>query len=90
MKASLAISDAWLELQDGFAHTGKGDGRPVSKFFPLIVSSKSRAGILFSICVVDTPAKGKPSFLVEFSHVLSLHPYISTSIDNKSMTYQCN
>ncbi|XP_057797285.1 trafficking protein particle complex II-specific subunit 130 homolog isoform X2 [Salvia miltiorrhiza] len=57
VKASLAISDAWIDLQDGFAHTGKGDGRPVSKFFPLIVSSKSRAGILFSICVVDTPAK---------------------------------
>ncbi|XP_042064578.1 trafficking protein particle complex II-specific subunit 130 homolog isoform X1 [Salvia splendens] len=57
VKASLTVSDAWLDLQDGFAHTGKGDGRPVSKFFPLIVSSKSRAGILFSICVVDTPAK---------------------------------
>ncbi|KAH6795720.1 hypothetical protein C2S51_036706 [Perilla frutescens var. frutescens] len=57
VKASLAISDAWLDLQDGFAHTGKGDGRPVSRFFPLIVSSKSRAGILFSICAVDTPAK---------------------------------
>lgn len=71
VKASLAISDAWLDLQDGFAHTGKGDGRPVSRFFPLIVSSKSKAGILFSICLVDTPAKGTPDFLVEISHVHS-------------------
>lgn len=64
VKASLAISDAWLDLQDGFAHAGKGDGKPVSKFFPLIVSSKSRAGILFSICVVDAPAKGRPIFFL--------------------------
>ncbi|KAG8364976.1 hypothetical protein BUALT_Bualt18G0054500 [Buddleja alternifolia] len=57
VKASLTISDAWLDLQDGFAHAGKGDGRPASSLFPLIVSPKSRAGILFSICLADTQAK---------------------------------
>ncbi|KAL3849615.1 hypothetical protein ACJIZ3_011497 [Penstemon smallii] len=59
VKASLIIYDAWLDLQDGFAHTGKGDGRPASRFFPLFVSPKSRAGILFSICLADTPGRGE-------------------------------
>ncbi|KAK6132777.1 hypothetical protein DH2020_033479 [Rehmannia glutinosa] len=57
VKASLAIYDAWLDLQDGFAHAGKGDGRPASSFFPLIVSPKSKAGILFSIYLAEAPAK---------------------------------
>ncbi|PIN09584.1 hypothetical protein CDL12_17833 [Handroanthus impetiginosus] len=57
VKASLTIYDAWLDLQDGFAHAGKGDGRPSSSFFPLIVSPKSRAGVLFTICLADAPAK---------------------------------
>ncbi|CAA0840338.1 Trafficking protein particle complex II-specific subunit 130 homolog [Striga hermonthica] len=57
VKASLAIYDAWLDLQDGFAHAGKGDGRPASGFFPLLVSSKSKAGILFSICLTGSPAE---------------------------------
>ncbi|KAA8523851.1 hypothetical protein F0562_010274 [Nyssa sinensis] len=51
VKASLTIYDAWLDLQDGFAHTGQSDGRPTSGFFPLVVSPTSRAGILFSICL---------------------------------------
>ncbi|THG14027.1 hypothetical protein TEA_023277 [Camellia sinensis var. sinensis] len=38
VKASLTIYDAWLDLQDGFAHTGLGAGRPASGFFPLVVS----------------------------------------------------
>ncbi|XP_073136366.1 trafficking protein particle complex II-specific subunit 130 homolog [Henckelia pumila] len=54
VKASLTIHDNWLDLQDCFDHTGKGDGRPVSRFFPLIVSPKSKAGMLFSICLADT------------------------------------
>ncbi|KAL2247549.1 trafficking protein particle complex II-specific subunit 130 homolog [Sesamum indicum] len=57
VKASLEIQDALLDLQDGFAHAGKGDGRPASSFFPLIVSPQSRAGIMFSICLSETPAK---------------------------------
>ncbi|KAI5640610.1 hypothetical protein M9H77_00222 [Catharanthus roseus] len=54
VKASLTIYDAWLDLQDGFSHTGKGDGRPVSAFFPLTISPKSRAAILFSIFLENT------------------------------------
>ncbi|KAK4420679.1 Trafficking protein particle complex II-specific subunit [Sesamum alatum] len=57
VKASLVIQDALLDLQDGFAHAGKGDGRPASSFFPLIVSPQSRAGLMFSICLSETPAK---------------------------------
>ncbi|KAL3503259.1 hypothetical protein ACH5RR_037708 [Cinchona calisaya] len=49
VKASLTVHDAWLDLQDGFTHTGKGDRRPTSAYFPLTISSKSRAAILFSI-----------------------------------------
>ncbi|KAI3755817.1 hypothetical protein L1987_55624 [Smallanthus sonchifolius] len=49
VKACLTIHDAWLDLQDGFAHTGQTDGRPTSAFFPLVVPSASKAGILFSI-----------------------------------------
>ncbi|KAI3949933.1 hypothetical protein MKW92_020009 [Papaver armeniacum] len=51
VKATLTIYDAWLDLQDGFAHTGEGDGRPTSSFFPLVISPSSRAGILFGICL---------------------------------------
>ncbi|KAG6689380.1 hypothetical protein I3843_11G169700 [Carya illinoinensis] len=50
VKATLTIYDAWLDLQDGFAHTRKGDGRPNPGFIPLVISPNSRAGILFSIC----------------------------------------
>lgn len=57
VKASLTIYDAWLDLQDGFAHSGEGGGRPISSFFPLTVSSKSTAAILFSICLEDTWTK---------------------------------
>ncbi|CAK7327573.1 unnamed protein product [Dovyalis caffra] len=51
VKATLTIYDAWLELQDGFVHTGQGSGRPTSDFFPLVISPTSRAGIMFSICL---------------------------------------
>ncbi|KAG8658031.1 trafficking protein particle complex II-specific subunit 130 homolog isoform X1 [Manihot esculenta] len=54
VKASLTIYDAWLELQDGFVHTGQGNGRPTSSFFPLVISPTSKAGILFSICLGST------------------------------------
>ncbi|XP_019057996.1 PREDICTED: trafficking protein particle complex II-specific subunit 130 homolog isoform X3 [Tarenaya hassleriana] len=50
VKANLIVNDAWLDLQDGFVHTGQSDGRPTSNFFPLVVSPGSRAGLLFSIC----------------------------------------
>ncbi|KAK9212343.1 hypothetical protein WN943_001725 [Citrus x changshan-huyou] len=54
VNASLTIYDAWLDLQDGFVHTRQGDGRPTSGFFPLVISSSSKAGILFSICLGKT------------------------------------
>lgn len=50
VKATLSIHDAWLDLQDGFAHTCRKDGRPTAAFFPLVISAASRAGLLFSIC----------------------------------------
>lgn len=51
VKASLSVYDAWLDLQVGFVHSGKGNGRPTSSFFPLVISPSSRAGMLFSIHV---------------------------------------
>ncbi|ONK61502.1 uncharacterized protein A4U43_C08F30570 [Asparagus officinalis] len=50
VKASLSVYDVWLDLQGGFVHS-EGNGRPTSSFFPLVISSSSRAGILFSIRV---------------------------------------
>ncbi|XP_027061257.1 trafficking protein particle complex II-specific subunit 130 homolog isoform X1 [Coffea arabica] len=49
VKASLTVYDAWLDLQDGFTHIGKGDRRPTSAVFPLTISPKARAATLFSI-----------------------------------------
>ncbi|PON70583.1 TRAPP II complex, TRAPPC [Parasponia andersonii] len=57
VKATLTIHDAWLDLQDGFVHAGRGDGRPTSGFFPLVISPTSKAGILFSICLGKTDAE---------------------------------
>ncbi|XP_057450718.1 trafficking protein particle complex II-specific subunit 130 homolog isoform X2 [Lotus japonicus] len=57
VKATLTVYDAWLDLQDGFIHTGQTDGRPNSSFFPLIISPTSKAGILFSICLGKTNAE---------------------------------
>ncbi|XP_022139450.1 trafficking protein particle complex II-specific subunit 130 homolog [Momordica charantia] len=56
VKATLTVYDAWLDLQDGFVHTGNDNGRPSSGYFPLVISPSSRAGILFSIRL------GKTSF----------------------------
>ncbi|KAJ9671728.1 hypothetical protein PVL29_025436 [Vitis rotundifolia] len=54
VKATLTIYDAWLVLQDGFVHTGQGDGRPTSDFFPLVIAPTAKAGILFCICLGTT------------------------------------
>ncbi|KAE8731744.1 TRS130 protein [Hibiscus syriacus] len=51
VKATLTVKDAWLDLQDGFVHAGQGDGRPVSAFFPLVISPNSRSGLLFRVCL---------------------------------------
>lgn len=62
VKATLTIYDAWMDLQDGFSHTGQGDGRPASAFFPLVISPTSKAGILFSICFGSMNAEGNFGF----------------------------
>ncbi|PKA56798.1 hypothetical protein AXF42_Ash002101 [Apostasia shenzhenica] len=49
VKASLRLCDAWLDLQPGFVHAGKVDGRPTSSYFPVVVSPSSRAAILFIV-----------------------------------------
>ncbi|PWA88389.1 CLUB [Artemisia annua] len=54
VKASLTIHDAWLDLQDGFSHTTKGDGRPTSNLLPLVVPATSRTGIFFGISMRTT------------------------------------
>ncbi|XP_060190258.1 trafficking protein particle complex II-specific subunit 130 homolog isoform X1 [Lycium barbarum] len=59
VQATLTIHDSWLDLQEGFAHTRNGDKKPISGFFPLVISPKSRAGILFSICLGSAPVKGE-------------------------------
>ncbi|GFP78584.1 trafficking protein particle complex ii-specific subunit 130 homolog [Phtheirospermum japonicum] len=79
VKASVAIYDAWLDLQDGFSHAGKGDGRPASSFFPLIVSSKSRAGILFSIRLADSPSKDEEASELDLVSILNIKYTISGS-----------
>lgn len=58
VKATLTIHDAWLDLQDGFAHTAQGDGRPTSNLFPLVVPATSRTGILFGIMMEPTITEG--------------------------------
>ncbi|CAJ2659893.1 unnamed protein product [Trifolium pratense] len=58
VKATLTIYDAWLDLQDGFVHSGQSEGRPNSSFFPLIISPTSKGGILFSIFLDKTNAEG--------------------------------
>ncbi|XP_059283854.1 trafficking protein particle complex II-specific subunit 130 homolog isoform X1 [Lycium ferocissimum] len=63
VQATLTIYDSWLDLQEGFAHTRNGDKKPISGFFPLVISPKSRAGILFSICLGSAPVKGEAEIL---------------------------
>ncbi|XP_048235084.1 trafficking protein particle complex II-specific subunit 130 homolog isoform X2 [Ricinus communis] len=87
VKATLTVYDAWLELQDGFVHTGQGDGRPTSSFFPLVISPTSRAGILFSICLgkmsgEDVEARQPESILnirygISGERTVGAHPPVS-------------
>uniref|UniRef100_A0A7N0V8S3 Trafficking protein particle complex II-specific subunit 130 homolog n=2 Tax=Kalanchoe fedtschenkoi TaxID=63787 RepID=A0A7N0V8S3_KALFE len=51
VKSTLTISDAWLNLGDGFVHSGQNKGESASSLFPLVVSPNSRAGMLFGICL---------------------------------------
>ncbi|EPS60424.1 hypothetical protein M569_14380, partial [Genlisea aurea] len=61
VKASLSIFNAGVDLQEGFAHAGKLDGRPISDFFPLAVSSNSKAGLIFSVKLPDSDVNGRSS-----------------------------
>ncbi|RLM55205.1 hypothetical protein C2845_PM10G08580 [Panicum miliaceum] len=54
VKAALHVKDVQLDLQSGFEHLGKGDGRPASSLFPLVIAPSSRAGILFIIRLSGT------------------------------------
>ncbi|RCV20734.1 hypothetical protein SEVIR_4G080000v4 [Setaria viridis] len=54
VKATLHVKDVQLDLQSGFEHLGKGDGRPASSLFPLVIAPSSRAGILFIIRLSGT------------------------------------
>ncbi|KAI3687056.1 hypothetical protein L1987_80746 [Smallanthus sonchifolius] len=58
VKTSLTIHDVWLDLQDGFSHAGRGDGRPTSGLFPLVVPPSSKSGILFGISLGTTTTEG--------------------------------
>lgn len=66
VKATLHVKDIWLDLQSGFEHTGKGDGRPTSNLFPLVIAPSSRAGILL---VIRLSALGGETFKI--SHLSS-------------------
>ncbi|KAI4987540.1 hypothetical protein ZWY2020_020340 [Hordeum vulgare] len=54
VKATLHVKDVLLDLQAGFEHLGKGDGRPTSSLFPLVIAPSSKAGILFVIRLSGT------------------------------------
>ncbi|RVW36495.1 Trafficking protein particle complex II-specific subunit 130-like [Vitis vinifera] len=69
VKATLTIYDAWLVLQDGFVHTGQGDGRPTSDFFPLVIAPTAKAGILFCICLGTTISGGIAPFSATNDHI---------------------
>ncbi|XP_058779898.1 trafficking protein particle complex II-specific subunit 130 homolog isoform X1 [Vicia villosa] len=74
IKATLTIYDAWLDLQNGFVHSGQTQGRPTSSFFPLIISPTSKAGILFSIFLDKTNAEEdieKPESILNIKYGIS-------------------
>jgi len=57
VKATLHVKDVRLDLQSGFEHLGKGDGRPALSLFPLVIAPSSKAGILFMIRLSGTKGK---------------------------------
>lgn len=54
VKATLHVKDVRLDLQSGFDHLGKGDGRPALSLFPLVIAPSSKAGILFMLRLSGT------------------------------------
>ncbi|KAL4184248.1 hypothetical protein AMTRI_Chr10g100 [Amborella trichopoda] len=76
VKATLTICDAWMDLQGGFVHVGKDDGRPTPGFFPLSICPSSRAGIMFCIRLGST-TNGDESELLKSHSILNIRYRIS-------------
>ena len=85
VKATLTIYDSWLDLQDGFVHAGRGDGRPTSAFFPLVIAPTAKAGILFCICLGTTIPGGKAPFSATNNHIFQMLKW-----NLKISTYSCH
>ena len=64
VKATLHVKDVRLDLQSGFEHLGKGDGRPALSLFPLVIAPSSKAGILLMIRLSGTKGKSSLSFIL--------------------------
>ncbi|XP_017630599.1 trafficking protein particle complex II-specific subunit 130 homolog [Gossypium arboreum] len=87
VNATLSVYDAWLDLHDGFTHAGQGNGRPISAFFPLVISPSSRAGLLFCLCLEKktaedenkVPAENKLNIRYEISgdRTIGAHPPVA-------------
>ncbi|KAK8329520.1 hypothetical protein V6Z12_A11G326700 [Gossypium hirsutum] len=73
--ATLSVYDAWLNLHDGFTHAGQGNGRPISAFFPLVISPFSRAGLLFCLCLEKRTAEDENK--VPLENILNIRYEIS-------------
>ncbi|RAL45497.1 hypothetical protein DM860_014886 [Cuscuta australis] len=72
VQALLTIYDAGLDLQDGFSHTGTSNGKSMSQFFPLTLSPKSKASILFSICLKEDGVKEDEAKMQHSESVLNI------------------
>ncbi|MBA0676070.1 hypothetical protein Goari_017579 [Gossypium aridum] len=98
VKATLTVNDAWLDLQDGFVHAGQDDGRPVSGFFPLVISPTSRAGLLFRVCLGNGTAldenKAQPESILNISYriagdrTIGAHPPVAAKLNEIEGTSQ--
>lgn len=74
VNALLTVRDVWLELQPGFVHDGKENGRPTSCFFPFVITQSSKAGILFNIRLVNDfkeQDEGQPESVLNISYGIS-------------------
>ncbi|XWS09944.1 hypothetical protein CRYUN_Cryun39dG0033300 [Craigia yunnanensis] len=98
VKATLTVYDAWLDLQDGFVHAGQGNGRPISGFFPLVISPTSRAGLLFSVClgkrIAEDENKGQPDSILNIRYriagdrAIGAHPPVAVKSNETEDTSQ--
>ncbi|XVF18963.1 hypothetical protein REPUB_Repub11eG0069400 [Reevesia pubescens] len=98
VKATLTVHDAWLDLQDGFVHAGKGDGRPISGFFPLVISPTSKAGLLFRVClgkrIAEDDSKAQPDSILNIRYgiagdrTIGAHPPVAMESNETEGTSQ--